>query len=114
MNYLGESKKVTSVLQLVYFFFKCLEMPKVIIFRNSFYIFIILNTWIQDKLVFWCDLDCHFTFLPLYLKAKNPLHTKRISSLNKYLSSFSKKSDAKLYNTFKIYKIRYLISMQPK
>ena len=32
---LGESKKVTAVLKL--FFFKCLELPRVIIFINNFY-----------------------------------------------------------------------------
>ena len=41
---LGESEKVTAVLKLFFFFFKCLELPGVIIFRNNFYIFTILNT----------------------------------------------------------------------
>ena len=41
---LGESKKVTSVLKKIYFFFICLELPGVIIFRNNFCIFTILNT----------------------------------------------------------------------
>ena len=35
---LGESKKVTTVLKLLYF------LPGVIIFSNNFYIFTILNT----------------------------------------------------------------------
>ena len=45
---LAESKKVTAVLKLLYFFFKCLELelplPWVIIFTNNFHIFKIHNT----------------------------------------------------------------------
>ena len=40
---LGGSKKVTAVSKLSYFFFECLELSGVIIFRNNFYIFTILN-----------------------------------------------------------------------
>ena len=64
---IGESKKVTAVLKIYIFFFKCLELPGVIIFRNNFTFLQSLKHRSQDKLVFWCD----FKFLPPYYKGKN-------------------------------------------
>ena len=64
---IGESKKVTAVLNIYIYFFKCLELPGVIIFRNNFTFLQSLKHRSQDKLVFWCD----FKFSPPYYKGKN-------------------------------------------
>ena len=62
----------------------------------------VLNASFQD---FWCTninnhLICFEKTINMSLKAKNSLHTTRISSFNTYLSSFSKREDAKIYIIF--------------
>ena len=61
---LGESKKVKAVLKL----FKLSFLEIIFTFLQS----LIQRT--QDKLVFWCDFDCLFTFLSPYVHLKNQGH----------------------------------------
>ena len=66
---LGESEKVTAVLNFIYFK-SCLELSFLEI------IFTFLQSSIhrtQDKLVSKCDFDCTFTFLPPLFKESESL-----------------------------------------